>query len=65
MLPLELRTLKQAGVDEDLIRVYVREILKLKVVFHLNGISSDVVPLLMGLLQGDPASPLLFISIVN
>ena len=49
--------LKQAGVDEGLIRVYVREILKLNVVFHLNGISSEVVPLFMGLLQGDPASP--------
>ena len=45
--------------------MYVREILKLNVVFHLNGISSEVVPLLMGLLQGDPASPLLFASTGN
>ena len=57
--------LKQAGIDEDLIRVYIREILKLSVVFHLNGISSEAVPLLMGLLQGDPASPLLFTATVN
>ena len=58
-------TLRQAGVDNDLVRVYVREILELNVVSHLNGISSEVVPLLMGLLQGDPASPLLFISVAN
>ena len=43
-------TLKQAGIDEDLIRVYIREILKLSVVFHLNGISSEPAPLPMGLL---------------
>ena len=40
--------------------MYVGEILKFNVVFHLHGMSSEAVPLFMGLLQGDPASPLLF-----
>ena len=58
-------TLTQAGVDKHLVLAYVREILNIKISFSLNGLDSEWVNFRTGLLQGDPASPLLFTATLN
>ena len=43
----------------------MREMMDLQIEFDLNGVRSSPIAILAGILQGDPASPLVFTATID
>ena len=59
------RTLLEAGSHENLTLAILREIIRVQVAFIFQDSLSLPVPILNGVPQGDPASPLFFSAMVD
>ena len=58
-------TLRESGCGEELLRALMREMTDLQIEFDLNGFRSSPIAILAGILQGDPASPLVCIATIG
>ena len=58
-------TLRESGCGEELLLAFMREMMDLQIEFDLNGVRSSPVAILAGILQGDPASPLVFTATID